>query len=471
MLGTGGRGGTGSSAGGSGGKGGARNGGTSATGGDPPLAGQAGTADAAGTGATESGGSATTGGSAGMGPVGPCGFSISASLSPAISTVGIIEWAVQTISVESASIEFGLDQSYGVTAPVDLAEPGYRTLLLGMKASHDYHFRVLAHGGGEDCESPDQVLRTGPVANGLPKIAISNDQPQARAGGFLVSSFISDGPAFILDADGDYVWWGGSGEMGRALMSYDGKYMWSGNINVHGGGGRMRRMGMDGVTQEEHTEFGDSHHDFTVLPDETIGFIQHDARSDRIMERAPDGTVSKVIEVSEAHGGVTDNHTNSIHYHPSDDSYTFSDLNQNTYVKVTRSGQVVWILGGTTGQFTGDGATWTREHGHQLIAADRLLFFNNGKLPSPSTAVEVSLDFTNMIATRVWEYAGSEASAIYGDVQRLDNGNTLVTYSTTGVIREVDTNGDSVQTLSFGIGAAVGYVMKRASLYGAPPEL
>jgi hypothetical protein len=447
-------------------------GGTSAAGRDGVPAGQTGAGDNAGGAAGDTGGSTASGGFAGTLPMptGSCGFAIDASLSPTIGTVGIVEWAVNMASVESASIEFGLDESYGLTAPVDLTEPSNRTLLLGMKASRDYHFHVVAHGGGEDCQSPDQVLTTGPLPNGLPSVTVTDDQPAARAGGYLVSSFVNAGPAFILDADGDYVWWSGNSEMGRARMSYDGKFMWYCSINVHGGAGDMRRVGMDGANEEIHSEFGDIHHDFTLLPDGTIGFIEHNARADRIMERAPDGTVTKVVDVPDAHGGTTTNHVNSIHYHADDDSYTFSDLNQNAYVKIKRSGETVWILGGTTNQFIGDGASWTREHGHHLIAPDRLLFYNNGKIGSTSLAVEVSLDFSAMTATRVFTYDGGFASAIYGDVQRLDNGNTLVTYSTSGVIREVDASGAAVQTLTFPVGGATGYAMKRASLYGPPSE-
>jgi hypothetical protein len=57
-----------------------------------------------------------------------------------------------------------------------------------------------------------------------------------------------------------------------------------------------------------------------------------------------------------------------------------------------------------------------------------------------------------------------------GDVQRLPNGNTLVTYSYQGLIHEVSPEGALLQQLSWGIGGAVGYSMKRASLYGPPPK-
>lgn len=428
-----------------------------------------GATDEAGAAPVDAGGASSGGGTSVVGP-GPCGFHVEVAMSPAIGTVATVEWSLKLGNVEAAEIDFGLDKTYGLVAPVDLDEPAYRTWLLGMKPSRDYHARIVARVGDDECTSDDFVVTTGPVKNGLPQVTLTTFDAARTAGGYLVSAFLNKGPAFILDADGEYVWWGEDVGAGRALLSYDGKYMWYTAVNVRGGTPYVGSMRVDGRLTTEHPEFGDCHHDFTVLPDGTIGFIQHDGASDRIMERAPDGAVRKVVEVSEAHGGTTKTHTNSIHYHPGDDTYTFSDLNQNAYVKVKRTGEVVWILGGSTSDFSGDGAEWVRQHGHDLIAPDRLLFFNNGDLGNPGAAVEVSLDFEQMLATRVWSYTGSSQSVIFGDVQHLDNGNTLVTYSTAAAIEEVTPDGDVVQRTNWSEGDGIGYVSKRASLYGPPPD-
>jgi hypothetical protein len=73
-----------------------------------------------------------------------------------------------------------------------------------------------------------------------------------------------------------------------------------------------------------------------------------------------------------------------------------------------------------------------------------------------------------MSATQVMSYKSSSNthSDSMGDVQRLANGNTLVTFSNTGLIHEVDSSGKVVQTLS---GGSFGYSEWRQTLYG-PPE-
>jgi hypothetical protein len=191
---------------------------------------------------------------------------------------------------------------------------------------------------------------------------------------------------------------------------------------------------------------------------------------DRLMERAPDGTVRQIVDVPTAHGGVTNNHSNSIQYFAPDDSYTFSDLDQNCYVKVSRQGEVAWVLGGETSQFMGPGATWTREHGHHLLAPNRILFFNNGAQGADSIMREVTLDLTAMTAATTWMYNGNENSNTLGDVQRLWNGNTLATFSNAGVFHEVNASGTLVESLEFSTGGGVGYATKRQSLYGPHPK-
>jgi hypothetical protein len=316
----------------------------------------------------------------------------------------------------------------------------------------------------------DSTLMTGPLANNLPAVTLSPPNAAAAAGGYVVGSHQQSGMSFILDADGDYVWWSSTGNVSRAMLSYSAQHVWFLTTNQGGGMPNVRRIAIDGTGLEMHPEFGDAHHDLVVLPDESVGFFQYMGGRDRLMERAPDGMVRQVVDVPTAHGGVTNNHANSIQYYAPDDSYTFSDLDQNCYVKVSRQGQVAWVLGGSTSDFTGPGATWTREHGHHLIAPNRLLFFNNGMNGADAIMREVTLDLTAMTAATTWMYNGNESSNTLGDVQRLWNGNTFATYSNSRTFHEVDPAGTLVQSLTFAGSGGIGYATKTRSLYGPPPK-
>src|SRR6185436_13895393 len=101
--------------------------------------------------------------------------------------VGIVTWSTTLAGVQSARIEFGPTTSYGMTAPVDLTQASYRTLLLGMKGSRLYHFRITATAAGGQCQSGDYTLMTGAIQNGLQKPTVTTTAGAALTGGFLIT--------------------------------------------------------------------------------------------------------------------------------------------------------------------------------------------------------------------------------------------------------------------------------------------
>ena len=163
-------------------------------------------------------------------------------------------------------------------------------------------------------------------------------------------------------------------------------------------------------------------------------------------------------------------HSNSIVYHSADDSYTIGDRNPNLFVKVSRSGQPQWQFGGNCSGAPAPkcaSGNWTSNHGHQMLD-DRFLFFSNGpyKGSKASIAYEFTLDTsgTSMSATLVNAYSDVDHSDTLGDVQRLPNGNTLVTFSNTGHIEELDSSWKLIQSLTTTI--EFGYAEWRETLYG-----
>jgi hypothetical protein len=108
-----------------------------------------------------------------------------------------------------------------------------------------------------------------------------------------------------------------------------------------------------------------------------------------------------------------------------------------------------------------------------LLDDGHFLFFNNGTFNSsstPSQALEYTLNTSGatMSATQVKAYKSSsnDHSDSLGDVQRLPNGNTLVTFSNKGLIQELDPSWSVVQTVS---ASTFGYAEWRETMYG-PPE-
>jgi hypothetical protein len=435
---------------------------------------------------------------------GGCTFAGTSSLSPMISTVGIVTFTTLLPSPTEAHIDFGLDTSYGMRAPVDLTAASYRTLLLGMKPSRTYHFQLSAtDSDGDSCTSDDFTIATGPLPNGMQNPTITTNDASALYGGFLVTGQFSQSliagsssgaPAFILDRDGTYVWWytvPGSDATG-VTMSYDGQYMWINSVNVPSHAGKVHRVSMDGLVDEDHSEeFAGLNHQLTVLPDETVAFYAYGSNGcDDIKLRAPDGTVTTVVNAQTAHGGTNACHLNAIFYSGLDDTLIFGDLDNNCLTKITRSGETVWVLNGgvdkgPVSSFNGGGLVWQGgEHGFHILGLDRLVIFNNNaKMPAGSKlswgaaagdatgsrAIEIKLDLTAMTATQTWSYQALGVNDnVLGDAQRLPNGNTIIDFSTQGSIQEVDAQGTLLQEIR--TVSNFGYLQKRDTLYGPPPR-
>ena len=166
------------------------------------------------------GGASGTGGATGGTPQ-VCSFQIAATLSAAIPTVGVVDWSTDLPGLTSARIEFALghprpDQlNTGSGGPIDIGGAPHRALMLGMKPGRAYTFRIIATAGSTDCVSPDQTLTTGDVA---PPALVTRTATNAaaQAQGFIIATSGVPGShgagpqrVYIIDADGDVVWWAG----------------------------------------------------------------------------------------------------------------------------------------------------------------------------------------------------------------------------------------------------------------------
>lgn len=444
--------------------------GGSATGGTE--SGVGGTESAATGGALSTGGETAAGGSPGSGGGGSISdaFEIDASLasdeSPsAPGTVGIVTWSIPG-TVSNATIEFGLTTEYGMTAPVDLDEEGYRTLLLGMKPGKDYHFRITATVDGQVLMSEDQPLTTGPApaAGTLAPLTFTVASDEKREKGFIVTSYwqgAQSGMVFILDQDGDIVWWhasGVSGGVAKAAISDDGKDMWM--ISASNQGQPVRRVSMDTLDAETYSNAVGSH-DIQPVEGDVMVFIEYgETGCDSAFEINKAGETKEVLELEEftPKGSC---HANAIAYNKEKATYAMSSLDTDVFM-FPRAGGTVQNTSLLTTK-AGAISTWGGvQHGVQLLNTDHLLIFANreGGNMGPSVAIEYSLDD----GSEVFRYEGGQYTANLGDVQRLPGGNTLVTYSNAGILHEVTPAKEKVLEIT---GAKnLGYAVWRASLYG-----
>jgi len=456
------------------------------------AAGAGGAAAAGGTGggggsAGEAAGAAglgSSGGAGGTGGAGTCTFEIEDMLSTAIPTVGIVNWSTGLAALSGARIEFTLDDpaddefNRGSGGAIDITGETHRALLLGLKPERTYTYRIVAESGGTVCTSPDRSLTTGAgldtFTHTLTRTAGSAIAP---AQGFIVTTSYSS-TAYIIDTDGDIVWWWATGptSMSRARMDWEGENMWMLQVlGNQGGQGEVSRVSMDGAEVMENVAgLNQAHHDLAVLPGGITAFLVWSGGASAatdLVERAPDGTLTTIARLDErVYVPRTTFHANTIAYHAADDTFTVGDLEAGGFVKLARTGEPLWQFMAACPSMPVTkcaAGTTVGNHGHHLLDDGSFLFIKARYLPSVKE-YKLTETASALTATEVWPYdQGTNLETyILGDVQRLPNGNTLIVYSTAGEMREISPAGDVVQTIVSE--RSFGYADFRETLYGPP---
>jgi hypothetical protein len=392
------------------------------------------------------------------------------------TTVGIVWWSLAQPGLTAAHIDFGLGTTYGMTAPVDLGRASYRTVLVGMKPAKTYHFRVVATDGTRTYTSDDRTVTTGaPLGIALLQ-SFDVTSPGKVDKGFFVTSYWnptgineSTWMAFVLDTDGDVVWWYedpadnpfSEPGIGRARLSADGQDVWIARVSNQGA--PLRRVSIDGLEEQRYTGTVGSH-DIAAVSGGTMAYLDYgEPDCESIFEIDKAGVTKEVFESTGVTGPAGGNcHGNSVRYSMKEDVYVFSDDSIDVVV-VGRDGAVKWKLGD---RVSGGQATWgPYQHGTQLLDDGILILANYGGGDAfHAQAIEFGLD--GSVKRR---FASRSSSLFLGDVQRLPSGNTLITYSTGERIQEVDAN-DAV-VLEIAGTNPFGYVEFRQSLYGLPLDI
>jgi len=449
-----------------------------------PIAGLGGASGVAGSSASSNGG-APAAGSGGtpidLGPPGPDGFAVQAQLASdlkatAPTTVGIVRWSLDAPDLTEAHIDFGLDTTYGMTAPVELALAGHRTVLVGMKPAKTYHFRVVASAGSQTYTSDDHTLTTGAPLSPAVLASFTVAAPEQLDKGFFITSFwsvfTSDTPVWmsvIVDTDGDVVWWyrpsdyTDSGERGiaRARLSADSRDLWL--VQVSNGGGPLRRVSIDTLEEQTYEDAWGSH-DIAAVEGGTMAYIDYrETDCDSIFEIDRAGEITEIFEpTGVTHPTTSGCHGNAVRYSKKEDVYVYSDHTSDVVV-VARDGTLEWKLSDLV---SGGNTSWGGyQHGVQLLDGSLLVFANRagGELDTPQ-AIEFGLD-----GSVLKKFASRAGGDFLGDVQRLPSGNTLIDYSFNFVMQVVDPTDSLVLEMTGTSG--FGYVEFRERLYGEPLDI
>ncbi len=179
------------------------------------------------------------------------------------------------------------------------------------------------------------------------------------------------------------------------------------------------------------------------------------------------------IPITDSYNNLTKKNFDYIHINAmtidSDGNILLSCRGTSDIVKISRdSGKIIWHLGGKHNDFTfinehpeNAPRYFKYQHNIRRLPNGHITLFDNGinksdKERGYSRAVEYALDEVNKTATLVWEYRHSPdiAAISGGKVQRLSNGNTLITWGGatrdgSPVSTEVNSAGELLFEVSF----------------------
>ena len=168
------------------------------------------------------------------------------------------------------------------------------------------------------------------------------------------------------------------------------------------------------------------------------------------------------IPITEAqHQDLTADYIDYIHGNAieldNDGHYLISSRHLDEITKINRyTGDIIWRLGGPGNVFTFINDPDDRfyyQHGIRRLPNGNIILFDNGNFHSPphSRAVEYTLNETDMTATLAWQYRNTPDifGFAMGFAQRLENGNTLISWGATNPsVTEVTPSGEIALEMS-----------------------
>ncbi len=343
---------------------------------------------------------------------------------------------------------------------------------LGAGAALPSEFAGLGQGLSAGIAAPGQprpglVMGAGPAPPDFPQVTAQ--EWGATAPGYLFASnlfFAGSGTCFlmILDDTGAPVWFQPGGPRTDFKRQDNGQYSY---YDVLAGSFTVLDSTMQPV---DHWACGNGYstdlHELRLLPDGHALLMSYDPETVDMSAVVPGGNpaatvIGLVIQEQDAdknvvfqwrswdHFQVTDTenqdltaatidyvHGNALEL-DGDGNLLLSSRHMSEITKIDRqSGDVLWRWGGLHNEFAfvGDTLMFSFQHAVRRLENGHYTLFDNGDYHDPpfSRACEYVLDVVQHTATLVWSYCNEPDSYGFamGYVQRLSNGNTLVSYGT-----------------------------------------
>ena len=408
----------------------------------------------------------------------------------------VIRVTFDTKDEATATVKFGPDDLRYET-PATASGTHHEVLLVGLPANTTAHYQIVV-GGDTDEERTVETGTVDPTA--FQPLTVEGDGNDLFAG---VTMLGSSTRVALLDPEGRYVWTHIDERPGlfsyRMRLLRDGSGVVYNVANVSGEpteeGTGLVKVPFDG-SSETFVALDYMAHDFVELEDGTIAGIafkegplpeecaklyekldppKKTLLGNHIVEVAPDGTQTEVwdswdcfdpcVDVSDTlHDPVPEpgwTFTNALDYDEATDSYLVSMRHLSSIASVSRAtGECNWVFGSTPSATTvPTGEVFNHEHQFEYLRDQgQMLVFDNDGAGFVSRVLEYAFDPKLPEADLIWKYDDSDVfSPVLGDVQRTDNGDTMVVWSLAGRLERVTADGESIWSAITNAGTVFGF--------------
>ena len=411
-------------------------------------------------------------------------LSVEAERSDEVSTMFTVSWEA-TVPTRG-HVEIAQD-GVGLWRTPTTAEPGeiVSVPVVGLRSASTYTATVVAETeAGDELRSEALTLETGTLPSWMPVFTAASG-PEGPPDGLMLLPVMSGVPGsedhaiVMLDTEGEVVWFHEDATLDSTVvqLSADGQtliQMTEGALLWRGlDGAVIDRVSIDGVhhTLAEHPDGS-----VATLVGEPVTLEGSDWLDQRLVEVTRDGEQRELWRVTDALDriGVDLNdwifdgelgHANAVAWDAWNDAWLVGLAEWGTVISVDRAtGDTRWVLtsaGGGDLDFVGLEA-WTHHHTLQAMPDGFALYVNLTEHSNCGRVVDVVVDEDAQEAEEVWSYGGETADTCHttfslGDVEHLDDGHTVITWSTNGLVEVIDDAGDQQLLVEIDFGYALGY--------------
>jgi hypothetical protein len=377
---------------------------------------------------------------------------------------------------DSAVVMFGTVQAGvldGATPAVKVEEDSALIPVLGLLPETAYSLEVVAYGPGGRGKSERLQVTTDALPSDLPSYSAGGTDPSP---GYVV--FAAKGYGLAIDNTGRVVWYVRLVE--PVTLNFQpqptGRYYTSpveadpGNplpwLEIDPLGRVTRTLGcVHGLVPRFHDLIALQDGSYWLMCDETrtmdlsaIGgaagaqvtgtVVQHVSGSGALLfEWSPFDhfAITDLDSASRTVPAVNWTHGNALALDAEDNLViSFRSLSEVTKID-TRTGAVVWRMGGSRNEFTFDEAPppFSRQHGVRVTPGGELVLLDNLGQDTGSRGERYAVDPGSRTARMIGAYAPSApaVASLGGTTQYLANGHTLIAYGNGGRVEEYDETG------------------------------